>query len=337
MEEIQNRFQREIDNMHIINEKRFGSCKGLDFKCLLDKNDLNYNADIYKFSQLGLNSNEPPKESIPFILHYVWTGLKDNLGTVKKMPYKNEFIISKTLSNIGDDWKIYFWTNDLKSLPEPILDNNKIEKKIYSEEFNNFTEYFFKLSKNIYYLSPLSDLLRGLVVQKYGGLYLDADYRLCKKVDNLLVNYDFVIGQEWPECNHCGANGFLAAHPNHPIINEFISDMIRNLNYNTAPEYLKTIQSYQKWVMLATGPLALNLAFYKKAYSDNNKDTMLPCPVILNNHANKILKITPSSITSDKYCESLHSSSYGNDAYSSSWTKGHVSLIAEIYDTKDEL
>ena len=94
-----------------------------------------------------------------------------------------------------------------------------------------------------------ADFIRLYVLEKYGGVYLDTDVEICKKIDNLL-NANFVSGIEnfhyrspilkrmdengydintGKKVGGFGINvGFIYSIPHHPVIQYIISDFYQN-------------------------------------------------------------------------------------------------------------
>ena len=290
--------------------------------------DLGMNPEVNfrQFLKLGVVSPELPQKQIPHILHEVWVGLPDQQGKVKTMPHTREKIILSTLSQFNQDWVIYFWTNNLDAISKTISEHANVQVREYSDAFSQYTHLFSKLSKSQYLLAPLSDLLRALVLKKYGGLYLDTDYKLCKPLDQLLSSFDFLVGQERVDRIHA-ASGFLAAHQDHPIISGFTEMILRNLDENTALNYVKRPCDFISWVHMSTGPSALTYAILQNAYQNNNKDGVLDAGILLD-YTGPNRKL---DIHSDSFCTDLPERSYGNDAYGGSWLSGSDELLKEIY------
>lgn len=69
-----------------------------------------------------------------------------------------------------------------------------------------------------------SDFLRMAYLEKYGGIYLDADTRVLKPFDDVLRNDMFVC----EEANYFIANGIVGSNPYHPIISDYLGKLTRN-------------------------------------------------------------------------------------------------------------
>lgn len=69
-----------------------------------------------------------------------------------------------------------------------------------------------------------SDYLRMAYLEKYGGIYLDADTKVLKTFDDILDTDLFVC----EERNYFVANGIIGAIPHHPLIEDYLGKLTRN-------------------------------------------------------------------------------------------------------------
>jgi mannosyltransferase OCH1-like enzyme len=100
------------------------------------------------------------------VIHYCWFG-----GTIKPL------IVERCIHS----WKTY--------CPDyEIIEWNEFNSRQFSNKY-----YRQALRKNKFAFA--ADYIRICVLEKYGGVYLDTDMILIKKIDHLL-NYDFFIGKE---------------------------------------------------------------------------------------------------------------------------------------------
>lgn len=127
-------------------------------------------------------------------------------------------------------------------------------KKCPSYEIIQWDETNFAVDKYRWVREALSrkqyafaaDVIRCLVLQKYGGLYLDTDVELMKSIDDS-INNDFVVSflnnhfktgvmahvdengidkLSGKQISGFGINtGFIYSAPNHPVINRLLSDV----------------------------------------------------------------------------------------------------------------
>lgn len=125
---------------------------------------------------------------IPKIIHYCWFGNK-------KMP--NEFKkYIKSWKKFCPDYKLILWN-------ESNYDLNK----------NSFVSEAAKRGKWAF----VADYLRLDVLEEFGGIYLDTDVELVKKIDNFL-NYEAFAGFECSEYVNFGS--IVGAVPHNALINE---------------------------------------------------------------------------------------------------------------------
>lgn len=69
-----------------------------------------------------------------------------------------------------------------------------------------------------------SDFLRMAALEKYGGIYLDADMKVLKPFDDLLNDELFVC----EERNYFIANSIVGSIPHHPLIQDYLGKLQRN-------------------------------------------------------------------------------------------------------------
>lgn len=69
-----------------------------------------------------------------------------------------------------------------------------------------------------------SDYLRMVMLEKYGGIYLDADTEVLKSFDDVIDTNMFVC----EEANYFVANGIIGAVAHHPLIQEYLGKLTRN-------------------------------------------------------------------------------------------------------------
>jgi mannosyltransferase OCH1-like enzyme len=133
---------------------------------------------------------------IPKKIHQIWLGgaLPDN--------YKR---LTESWLKYNPDWEYKLWT-----------DSEVAELELVNREV-------FDSMKN---LGMKSDLLRFEILNKFGGLYVDVDFECLKSFDDFhkLSFYSGIVYGENVEVNV----GLVGSVPNHPILNDYLS----NINYN---------------------------------------------------------------------------------------------------------
>jgi len=96
---------------------------------------------------------------------------------------------------------------------------------IDNSNFDSFdcNDYFYEAYKAGLY-GKASDYLRMYLLERYGGIYLDADTEILKPFDDLLDNKMFVC----EEANYFIANGVVGSEKGHPIIQDYLGKLTRN-------------------------------------------------------------------------------------------------------------
>lgn len=131
-----------------------------------------------------------------------------------------------------------------------------------------------------------SDYLRIYYLEKYGGIYLDADTIILKPLDRFLEHTIFACEEE----NMFVANGIIGAVPHHPMLQHYLK--LFDENFRGGGElvfqqgmYLWTeLTKYSKW----SGDVKLYPAEWFLPY----------------NHQTKITKITENTHTNHLYLKS---------------------------------
>ena len=165
--------------------------------------------------------------TIPKKIHYCWFGRKSKTNLMKKC--------LKSWVKYCPDYEIIEWNED----------NFPIEA-------NEFTKYTYE-NRNYAFLS---DYVRLLVVQRFGGLYLDTDVELVKNLDEFLETQGF-IGFENDNYLNTG-QGFGAASNS-----VMISAMVM--------EYDLMIKSGEYKKRLIGCPILNTMAFEKMGLRKNGK------------------------------------------------------------------
>lgn len=140
---------------------------------------------------------------IPKKIHFIWIGNNE-------IPISSKNYIKNWLE-IYNDYEIIIW-------------NDKMV-----DDCNLIPDFL----KDIYYKSKLNvvfkcDILRYLIINKYGGLYFDVDFECIKKIPDYFLNFNFLGGIQ---NNGEVAIGFFAAKPNTLILNETIESIPNSVNY----------------------------------------------------------------------------------------------------------
>lgn len=158
-------------------------------------------------------------QRIPKIIHQIWLG-----GKVPDELHK----YFETIKKSNPDYQHMLWT----------------EKEAENFEFKN--KSLFNSCKN---LGQKSDILRYAVLEKYGGIYIDADFIGIKSFDELL-HLNFFTGVAYDK-EPVLFNGLIGSVPNHELLKE-----LNNIEYVNDADAMEVIKS--------TGPWYLTKKLFKK-------------------------------------------------------------------------
>lgn len=170
-------------------------------------------------------------DSIPKILHFIWIGSKP-------FPEKSMKRL-KRWSQLHPEFKIYFWT-DLNRVWDPSYESLVSFKKI--NDFFNENKKKYEKIVNFYFSSvnyeEKSDLLRYMLLDSIGGIYINHDVEPLRSVTPLVSNFSFFCC-----CENIGpmvdasylrfTNDFIGAKKNSRIINKTLEKIIENWDENT--------------------------------------------------------------------------------------------------------
>ena len=111
---------------------------------------------------------------IPKIIHQIWLD----------KPSMTQFFIklTDTWKSKNPEWKHILW-------------DKENAQSFLEESFSNWLPFYEQLTYNV----QRFDLLRYLILIKYGGIYVDADYECLDKIDSILEDQSIFFGLE-PVC-----------------------------------------------------------------------------------------------------------------------------------------
>jgi len=179
---------------------------------------------------------------IPKIIHQTW---KD-----ENLP-KAFQLLSETWRKMLPGWEYWLWTDEM---------NREFVRTYYPD----FLEKYDAYPKNI----QRADAIRYLLLQTYGGLYVDLDFECLEpEFVTLLEDADFVAGKEpYAHARRYGleyiiCNALMASVPNHPFLEYVIQRMMnhsRGWNVRHGGDILSS-----------TGPFLLTDAYNEYPQKDN--------------------------------------------------------------------
>jgi len=172
---------------------------------------------------------------IPQTIHMIWLkGDEFNRGYVDNW------------ANYHPTFTIYLWTDfeDLENLPDNVIVQSKDEIKFVLDHFIDY-EIMINLYQNTSITGIKSDILRYLILYKYGGIYVDInDFECFRSIEPLTYQYEFVVGAEtcYADQNDCIMvnNAFIASKPRHGILSRVIEfiNRPRNIKYKVLDDYV---------------------------------------------------------------------------------------------------
>ena len=213
---------------------------------------------------------------IPKRIHQIWLGRRE-------LPLKYK--------RWGNSWK---------------EQNPKWEYKLWNE--NNIKSLGIKgidvYSKNI---NPglRSDILRYVILNKFGGLYIDTDFECLKPIPDDLLIYKFISGIIFNNKPSI-ANGMMMSVPNYKLIKKIIESINKSKISNNIED-----------IILNSGPGILTKEYFKAAEFIKEETLILPSNYfypypnfLLDKKSNKYKYITKESI--------------GIHHWEMSWMKGNL-------------
>lgn len=127
---------------------------------------------------------------IPKIIHYCWFGRGEMPQQMKKC--------LKSWKKYCPDWEIIQWNED----------NFDITGTVWTKQAYDAKKYAF-----------VADYVRLWALKKYGGVYLDTDVELVKKLDRFCDHRGYVGFA----CTLGLSTGLIGAEKDHPYINEWFA------------------------------------------------------------------------------------------------------------------
>ena len=166
------------------------------------------------------------------------------------------------------------WLQGFNKLPDRyniILNNNK--NVLYDYEFKYWDDNsirdllttYYKTLYNIYDSCDIyqgkSDIARYCIIHKYGGIYVDVDFKFYKKID-IFLNKNFIcIGFNKFKI----MNGFFGSIKNHTILENIINNLSEN------KQIINTFN-----ITFITGTVMFKKYIYKLNSNKKNKILILP-------------------------------------------------------------
>ena len=184
---------------------------------------------------LDKNLLEREEFIVPKKIHQIWLGNK-------KLP-KKYWKWMESWKKYNTDWEYKLW--DEESIKK--LDINQPE--IYSKKINP---------------GYRSDIIRYIILKKFGGLYVDTDFECLRPIPEKLRTYKFVscvIFNNKPII----ANGMIMSCPNHILL----KNILKNIN-------LKDYKNDINKIMINSGPEKLTTEYFSLINNIEQECLILP-------------------------------------------------------------
>ena len=201
-------------------------------------NDWKFLADQFKYylSNLDKSNNEKSiKSSIPKLIHQIWLG-------DKKLP-KSCIPWMKSWKKFNPDWEYKLWD----------------EENIRELKINDFDIYSKKINPGY-----RSDILRYIILKKFGGLYVDTDFECLKPIPSHFLKYKFIAGNMFGNKPAIG-NSILLSSPNFILLN-------RVLNHIKSTEYKNEIN----YIIQNSGPENVTKEYFSLKKFNKDQTLILP-------------------------------------------------------------
>ncbi len=289
---VEERYYERLVHMHLLNHC-YNAAR--DFISIMDQLGFDYyklNNTVIKnsldsFLSKIIEEKDPFK--IPLITHHVYFTYDKNPRAINAAILRNLEATIARLNDSGKQWQHYIWTNKLEVFPDNLLKLKGVRIKDIDEFeshplYNILQNMINKSSASSAYFARASDMFRLMLVQKFGGIYSDLDYEIYNAgiMLHLMKGFDFIGGRETLNERSYYGNAFIAAKPNHPILNDAITKLIDNKgDFSNSLTYSKYPCNLFDRVHF-NGPVLITAAYFGKNNIEGNLDIILPPWIIYN-------------------------------------------------------
>lgn len=205
---------------------------------------------------------------IPHIIHFIWLkGKEFNSGYIQSWAQHHP------------EFTIYLWT-DFDELPENLPPNTTIKNsEEIAREVNSQASHITQLYHESEIPGIKSDILRYIVLYKYGGIYADInDFECFRPITPLTYQYKFIAGIETCHADKDDGllinNAFIASQPQHPILHRVLQALNTPRTISQHPERL------DDYVCELSGPILFRMItlgyFIDPTIPNKSRDILLP-------------------------------------------------------------
>ena len=181
------------------------------------------------------NISDKSKVLIPKKIHQIWLGEKSIPRICKR--WMNSW------RDLNPQWEYKLW--DEKNIKELNVDY----LHVYSKKFNP---------------GYRSDILRYIILKKFGGMYVDTDFECIKPLPTNILKYKFIAGMMFGN-NPCIGNSILMSAPNFLLLNNILS-YIKQKDYKNDINY----------IIKNSGPDTVTREFFNLNKANQNECLILP-------------------------------------------------------------
>ncbi len=137
---------------------------------------------------------------IPKFIHHIWIGTN---------PFPSVYIdYLNRWKSLYPDYNFVFWNNQLVESTNIVSDDIK---KYYYSDCN---------------IALKTDLLRFKILEKFGGIYVDADTEPLKRMPDNVLNYNFFSGYQ---PNNEIAIGIMGSRSQESLVSFYIDSVLENI------------------------------------------------------------------------------------------------------------
>lgn len=220
----------------------------------------------------NLRTEKSVEAKMPYVIHHIWLTHPSSAREIREVDIDNLIATKNIFARAPVQWEQIVWCNDPKIIPESVakLGENGIQvKSIYEHKED------LKLFKFIESLiedrawGKASDTLRISLLEHFGGVYADLNYIFSREVTEEVHKYNFFTSTFKDDFI---ANFFIGSSPSHPILQEALKLIERNLT--TPPIYTQGLDEHASTIIVTADPVYL--AYYLRANQNGNKDVIYP-------------------------------------------------------------
>ena len=174
------------------------------------KFDKNFVGNIKNINEWLILVNQYKVFKIKILLNpSIFIFQKNSSNMVRRKRYSKRCLKwMESWQKFNNDWEYKLWD----------------EKSIKELNIKDFDVYSKKLNPGY-----RSDIIRYIVLNKYGGLYVDTDFECVKKIPDKFLYYKFVAGMMFSN-NPIIGNSILMSSPNYMLL-EKVLNYIKSINY----------------------------------------------------------------------------------------------------------